>query len=119
MRIVKGFIVDPQDNYQLNTINLIKQGIRNFARQEIISRNMDGTLFRYTYKDAYERMQRLANGLESIGVKIGDRVGILAWNHYQHYEIYFGLPGMGAVMVTLNLRLAPQDLSYVVNHSGS
>jgi fatty-acyl-CoA synthase len=119
MKIVKGFIFDSQVNYQLNTINLMKQGIRNFSRQEIVSRNIDGTLFRYTYKDAYERMQQLANGLISIGVKIGDRVGILAWNHYQHYEIYFGLPGMGAVMVTLNLRLSPQDLSYVVNHSGS
>ncbi|MFX0030379.1 MAG: AMP-binding protein, partial [Candidatus Hermodarchaeota archaeon] len=119
MKIVKGFIVDSKENYQLNVINLIKQGIRNFSRQEIVSRKMDGTLFRYTYKDAYDRMQQLANGLESIGVKIGDRVGVLAWNHYQNYEIYFGLPGIGAVMVTLNLRLSPQDLSYVVNHSGT
>ena len=119
MKIVKGFIVDSQDTYQLNTINLIKQGIRNFSRQEIVSRKIDGTLFRYTYKDAYNRMQQLANGLESIGVKLGDRIGVLAWNHYQHYEIYFGLPGMGAVMVTLNLRLSPQDLSYVINHSGA
>ena len=74
MKIVKGFIFDSQENYQLNVINLIKQGIRNFSRQEIISRNIDGTLFRYTYKDAYRRMQHLANALESLGVKIGDRV---------------------------------------------
>lgn len=119
MKIVKGFIVDSQENYQLNVINLIIHGIRNFSRQEIVSRNMDGTLFRYSYKDAYGRMQQLANGLKSVGVKIGDRIGVLAWNHYQHYEIYFGLPGMGAVMVTLNLRLLPQDLSYVINHSGT
>lgn len=119
MKIVKGFIVDSQENYQLNVINLIIHGIRNFSRQEIVSRNMDGTLFRYSYKDAYGRMQQLANGLKSVGVKIGDRIGVLAWNHYQHYEIYFGLPGMGAVMVTLNLRLSPQDLSYVINHSGT
>ncbi|MFX0105523.1 MAG: long-chain-fatty-acid--CoA ligase [Candidatus Hodarchaeota archaeon] len=119
MKVVKGFPADPEGNYQLNAINLMKHAIRNFARQEIVSRKKDGTLFRYTYADSYERMQRLANALKSIGVKVGDRVGILAWNHHQHYEIYYGLPGTGAVMVSLNLRLAPQDLSYVINHSGT
>ena len=120
MKIVKGFPAEyPKENYQLNVINLMKQGIRNYARQEIVSRRLDSTLFRYTYKDSYERMKRLANGLESIGVKVGDRVGVLAWNTHHHFEIYFGLPGTGAVMVSLNLRLAPQDLAYVVNHSGT
>jgi len=119
MKIIKGFPADPGDNYQLNVINLMKHAIRNFARQEIVSRKTNGTLFRYTYRESYERMQRLANALISIGIKAGDRIGVLAWNHYQHYEIYFGLPGTGAVMVSLNLRLTPQDLSYVVNHSGT
>ncbi|MHA1914722.1 MAG: AMP-binding protein, partial [Promethearchaeota archaeon] len=117
MKPVKGFIVDSPIKYQLNVINLMRHAIRNFSRQEVVSRNLDGSLFRYTYKDAYERMQRLANAIESLGVKVGERVGVLAWNHYQHFEIYFGLPGTGAVMVSLNLRLSPQDLSYVVNHS--
>ena len=119
MKIIKGFSADPEGNYQLNLINMMNHAIRNFARQEIVSRKIDGTLFRYTYAESYERMQRLANALKSIGVKVGDRVGILAWNHHQHYEIYYGLPGTGAVMVSLNLRLAPQDLSYVINHSGT
>ena len=119
MKIVQGFPADPEGNYQLNMINVMKHAIRNFSRQEIVSRKIDGTLFRYTYRDSYERMQRLANALKSIGIKIGDRVGVLAWNHHQHYEIYFGLPGTGAVMVSLNLRLALQDLSYVINHSGA
>ncbi|MFX1490058.1 MAG: AMP-binding protein, partial [Promethearchaeota archaeon] len=118
MKIVKGFIAQTGENYQLNAITLMKHGIRNFSRQEIVSRKMDGSLFRYTYKDSYERMQRLANALNTIGVQIGDRVGVMAWNHYRNFELYFGLPGTGAVMVTLNLRLSPQDLSYVVNHSG-
>jgi fatty-acyl-CoA synthase len=117
LKVVKGFIVDQEENYQLNVINHMRQGIRNFARQEIITRKDDGTLFRYTYKDSYERMQRLANALRSIGIKVGDRVGIIAWNHHQHFEIYYGLPGMGAVMVSLNLNLTPADLSYVINHS--
>jgi fatty-acyl-CoA synthase len=119
LNIIKSFPADPEGNYQLNVINLIKHAIRNFARQEIVSRKIDGTLFRYTYAKSYERMKRLANALKSIGVEAGDRVGVLAWNHHQHYEIYYGVPGTGAVMVSLNLRLAPQDLSYVINHSGT
>jgi fatty-acyl-CoA synthase len=97
----------------------MKHAIRNYGRQEIISRNPDGTLFRYTYNDSYDRMQRLANSLESVGVKPGERVGVLAWNTYQHFEVFYGLPGIGAVMVSLNLRLTPQELAYVINHSGT
>ena len=63
-------------------------------------------------------MLKLANSLKSIGVSPGDRVGVLAWNSHRHYEIYFGLPGTGAVMVSLNMRLSPREISYVVNHSG-
>ncbi|MFW9821777.1 MAG: long-chain-fatty-acid--CoA ligase [Candidatus Thorarchaeota archaeon] len=119
MKIVKGFLFNSKENYQLNMINVMKHAIRSYSRQEIVTRKIDGTLHRYTYQDSYERMQKLANALESIGVKVGDRIGILAWNHYRFFEIYYGLPGMGAVMVTLNLRLSSQDLSYVVNHSGT
>ena len=118
MKVIKGFYANPEDNYQLNVINLMMHAVRNFSRQEIVSRKLDGTLFRYTYKDSYNRMKRLANSLDSIGVKIGDRVGVLAWNTHQHFEIYYGLPGIGAVMVSMNMRIAKQDLAYVVNHSG-
>ena len=118
MKVIKGFYANPEDNYQLNVINLMMHAVRNFSRQEIVSRKLDGTLFRYTYKDSYNRMKRLANSLDSIGVKIGDRVGVLAWNTHQHFEIYYGLPGIGAVMVSMNMRLAKQNLAYVVNHSG-
>jgi fatty-acyl-CoA synthase len=118
MEIIKGFPSTSQNNTQLNVINIIKHAARNFGQQELVTRQPDGTMFRYTYKDAYERVQRLANALNALGVKAGDRVGVLAWNTHKHYEIYFGLPGTGAVMVLLNLRLAPGELSYVVNHAG-
>jgi fatty-acyl-CoA synthase len=117
--IVKGFPATSQDDYQLNVTNILRQAARSFGGQEIVSRRHDGSLFRYTYRDAYTRVQRLANAMAGLGIQVGDRVGVLAWNTYENYEIYFGVPGTGAVMLLLNLRLAPKDLSYVVNHSGS
>jgi fatty-acyl-CoA synthase len=118
MDIIKGFPATSQSSSQLSTVRIIEHATRNFARQEIVSRKQDGTIFRYTYRDAYERVQRLANSLKSVGIETGNRVGVLAWNSYRNHEIYFGIPGTGAVMVLLNLRLAPQELSYVVNHAG-
>ncbi|MFX0183049.1 MAG: long-chain-fatty-acid--CoA ligase [Candidatus Hodarchaeota archaeon] len=117
MKIIKGFPATSQANCQLNVINFLKHGARTYGRQEVVSRKHDGNMFRYTYKDAYKRVQRLANSLNSIGIKVGDKVGVLAWNTSEHYEIYFGVPGTGAVMLLLNLRLAPEELSYVVNHA--
>jgi fatty-acyl-CoA synthase len=119
MEKIMGFPATSQDDYQLNVTSIIRHAARSFGRQEIVSRQLDGSMFRYTYADAYQRVQRLAGGLSSIGVQSGDRVGVLAWNSHENYELYFGLPGMGAVMLLLNLRLAPQDLSYVVNHAGA
>ncbi|ABW68361.1 long-chain-fatty-acid--CoA ligase [Desulfosudis oleivorans] len=119
MDIIKGFPATSQDNYQLNVTTIIQHAARSFGQQEIVSRRLDGSMFKYTYSQAHERMKRLANGLRSIGVQVGDRVGVLAWNSHENYEIYFGLPGTGAVMLLLNLRLTPQDLAYVIDHSGA
>ncbi len=117
MDIIKGFPATSQDHYQLNVTSIIKHAARSFGRQEIVSRRLDGSLFKYTYIEAHDRMKRLANGLKRIGAQVGDRIGVLAWNSHENYEIYFGLPGMGAVMLLLNLRLTPQDLAYVIDHS--
>jgi fatty-acyl-CoA synthase len=119
MEIIQGFPSTSQELAQLNVINIIKHAARNFGRQEIASRKEDGTMFRYSYKQSYERMQRLANGLTSLGVEPGDRIGALTWNTFQNYEIYFGVPGLGAVMLLMNLRLTPEELRYVVNHAGA
>jgi fatty-acyl-CoA synthase len=119
MKTIKGFPATSQDDYQLNVTNIIKQAARSFGGQEIVSRKHDGTIFRYSYKEAWDRMARLAKALSNLGVRVGDRVGVLAWNTHENYEIYFGVPGLGAVMLLLNLRLSPQDLAYVVNHSGA
>jgi fatty-acyl-CoA synthase len=116
MKIVKGFPSTMQDNYQLNLINLIKHGARNFEKQQIVTK-VGETMFRYTYMDAYLRIMRFANVLKRLNVKIGDRIGVMDWNTYRNYELYFSIPGYGAVMLLMNLRLAPPDLAYVVNHA--
>ena len=117
--IVQGFPSTSQNDYQLNVTSILKQASLSFGNQEIVSKKLDGTLFRYTYADAYKRTQKLANAITTIGAEVGDRIGVLAWNTYENYEIYFGVPGTGAVMLLLNLRLSPPDLSYVINHAGA
>lgn len=116
-KIIQGFPSTSQNDYQLNVTNIIKQASLSFGNQEIVSRKLDGSMFRYRYTDAYRRMQKLANALTTLGGEVGDRIGVLAWNTYENYEIYFGVPGTGAVMLLLNLRLSPPDLSYVINHA--
>ncbi len=116
MDIVKGFPSTMQDDYQLNLINLIKHGVRNFDKQEIVCK-VGESMFRHTYADAYGRMMRFANALKGLGIGIGDRVGVMDWNSYRNYEMYFAIPGAGSVMLLMNLRLTPTDLSYVVNHA--
>jgi len=118
MKIIQGFPSTSQDDYPLNVTTVLRHAVRNFAGQEIVSRTRSG-IFRYTYKDAYERVQRLSNALENLGIKPGDRVGVLEWNTYRYFELYFGIPGTGAVLLQMNARLAPPDLSYVAKHAES
>ena len=115
--IVDGCLSTSGDNYPLNTSTIISGAARTYPEVEIVSREMDGTLFRYNYGQAYERIQKLANALKKLGVKPGDRIGVMEWNTYRHFELYFAISGIGAVVLQMNLRLSPVDLAYVVNHS--
>jgi fatty-acyl-CoA synthase len=85
--------------------------------REIVSRTVEGPIHRYTYRDSYRRMQKLANALVALGVKPGDRVGTLAWNGYRHLELYYAVSGIGAVCHTINPRLFPDQLAYIINHA--
>lgn len=120
MEKVMGFPSTSMNDCQLNVTKLMEHAVRNYARQEVVSKRHDGQIHRYTYHDAYERMLRLAQGMTAqLGLQVGDRVGVLAWNTHENYEIYFGIPGTGAVMLLLNLRLSPVDLAYVIGHAGA
>ncbi|AKQ63617.1 3-methylmercaptopropionyl-CoA ligase (DmdB) [Myxococcus hansupus] len=104
-------------DFPLTLSHLLERGRTFFPHSEIVSRNPDKSLHRYTYADFYERTCRLANALTRLGVKPGDRVATLSWNHYRHLEVYYGVPCMGAVVHTLNLRLHPNDLGYIARHA--
>ncbi|MCQ4152679.1 MAG: long-chain fatty acid--CoA ligase [Archaeoglobi archaeon] len=116
--IVRGFPSTMMD-CELNVIEMLKYAAKYFPKGEIVSRRLDGSVFRYNYYEAFKRVSRLANALESLGVKVGDRVGVVSWNTHRFYELYFGIPGIGAVLLQMNLRLHPEEMLYVVKHSGA
>jgi fatty-acyl-CoA synthase len=89
-----------------------------FPKAEVVDRAPDGSLHRYTYADFHRRVCQLAHALVRLGVAPGDRVATLAWNHHRHLEAYFGVPALGAVLHTLNLRLHPDELTYIVGDAG-
>lgn len=114
---VRGCPSTMGDMRQLNTTTLIRHAARTYPEQEIVYRTPGGGWDRYTYADCYARVCRSANALRALGVEPGDRVGILDWNSRRHFELYWAIPGLGAVMLQMNLRLGHEDLGYVVGHS--
>ncbi|HEX8441898.1 long-chain fatty acid--CoA ligase [Archangium sp.] len=104
-------------DFPLTLTHFLERARTYFGRSEIVSRQPDKSLHRYTYADFYRRTCQLANALTRLGVKPGDRVASLCWNHHRHLELYFGVPAMGAVLHTLNLRLHPNDLAYIARHA--
>jgi len=97
--------------------SILKHGARFHHDVEIVSRTVEGPIHRYTYADLERRSKRLANALGALGVRAGDRVGTLAWNTYRHVELYYGVAGIGAVCHTINPRLHPDQIAYIVNHA--
>jgi len=104
-------------DFPLTLTHFLERARTYFGRSELVSRLPDKSLHRYTYADFYRRTCRLAHALTRLGVKPGDRVASLCWNHSRHLELYFGVPSMGAVLHTLNLRLHPNDLAYIARHA--
>ncbi len=116
-QIVRGCPSTMGDDVQLNTTTLIRHAARTFGEQEVVYRTQTGGWNRTTYAESYRRMCRLANALSGLGIGPGDRVGVLDWNSRRHFELYFAVPGLAAVMIQLNQRLGMEDLGYVIDHS--
>jgi fatty-acyl-CoA synthase len=108
---MRGLMMD----YPLVLPAIVRRVEALFADRKVVSRRADRTICRVTYRQVVDRVRRLAVALEDLGVKPGDRVATLAWASQEHLEAYLAIPSMGAVLHTLNLRLHPDDLSYIVN----
>ncbi len=97
--------------------SLIGHAARHHPTTEVVSKTVEGAIHRYTYADAERRSRRLVRGLMALGIAAGDRVGTLAWNGHRHLEIYYAASGMGAVCHTINPRLHPDDIAYIIDHA--
>jgi len=105
----------------LTVSSIVAFAARHYGASEIVSRRVEadlhGQMHRYTYRECEARARRLAAALGGLGVAAGDRVGTLAWNGYRHLELYYGVSGSGAVLHTINPRLHPEQIAYIVNHA--
>jgi len=104
-------------NHPLLISALIEHAERHHPDGEIVSRRVEGDLHRYTWKDVAARAKKVAHALDGLSLEQGSRVATLAWNGYRHLELYFGISGTGRVLHTLNPRLHPQQLAWIVNHA--
>jgi acyl-CoA synthetase (AMP-forming)/AMP-acid ligase II len=101
---------------------LITHAVSSHPNSEIVSRRCESDgignqIHRYTMKDAAKRSKQIANVLINMGANPSDRIATLAWNNYRHFELYFGVSGIGSVLHTINPRLFPEQLVYIINHA--
>jgi fatty-acyl-CoA synthase len=109
---MRGLMMDTQ----LTVRMMLERAHRLFPRKEIATRIGTG-MHRYTYADVYRRVGRLANALQTLGVKTSDRIASFAWNTYRHLELYLAVPSTGAVLHTVNIRLFPEQINFIINHA--
>lgn len=100
-----------------NLISVIKHAARWHRDVEVVTNTVEGGIHRIGYGDLYKRTQKLANALTRLGIKQGDVIGTMAWNSWRHLEAWYAIGGMGAVCHTLNPRLFPDQIDYIVNHA--
>lgn len=100
-----------------NLINIIQHAARWHGHVEVVTHKVEGGIHRITYAGLYARTKQLANALTKLGIGSGDRIGTMAWNSWRHLECWYGISGIGAITHTLNPRLFPDQVDYIVNHA--
>jgi len=104
-------------NAPLMISSLLQTGADVFGGSEVVSVVAGEGVVRHTYRDINQRAKQLAQALSDAGIGMTDRVATLAWNDHRHLEIYYGVSGIGAVCHTINPRLFPEQLIYIINHA--
>ena len=104
-------------NVPLSVTSIMEHAERVNGNVEIVSVTGDNPRHRYTYRDAFLRTRQLANGLAGWGLAQGDRIATLAWNDYRHFETYYAAACSGYVCHTINPRLFPEQVAYIINHA--
>jgi acyl-CoA synthetase (AMP-forming)/AMP-acid ligase II len=110
---MQGLMMDSE----LLISSILRHADRNFGNREIVSVTADNPLHRYTYSDCFSRTRQLANALSRLGLKHGDRIATMAWNDYRHLEAYYAIGGSGFVCHTINPRLFPEQIVFIINHA--
>ena len=106
-----------QDDFPL-TLQHIRRRMRTCRPEaSVVTLDEPGSVSRSTHAEISQRIDRLARALQALGIEPGARVGTFAWNNQRHFELYFGIPCVGAVLHTLNIRLFDEQLVYIVNHA--
>ena len=96
---------------------ILDNAARQHGGREVVSRSVEGPIVRTNYRDIRARALKVAQRLERDGFKLGDRIATLAWNTARHIEAWYGIMGMGAVYHTLNPRLFPEQIVWIMNHA--
>ncbi len=102
---------------QLSTISILKHASFAFPDREVVSRGYDGEIERLPYSLAYRRVAQLANTLQAMGIRAGDRVGTVAWSNTRHFELFYGITGIGAICHKVNPRFSRQQVIDVINQA--
>src|SRR5437660_12678578 len=110
---MRGTMMD----FPLTLKTILERAGKQFSKGELVSRRPDRSVVRTNYRVFSERARRLASALNKLGLRSGDRVASMMWNHAGHLEAFFGVPCAGGILHTLNLRLHPHEIAGIANHA--
>jgi fatty-acyl-CoA synthase len=96
---------------------IIEHAAAIHGNQEVVTRSVEGPIVRTTYKQIHERALKVSQALDRAGIKLGDRIATIAWNTARHLECWYGIMGIGAICHTVNPRLFPEQIAWIVNHA--
>lgn len=96
---------------------IIEHAARIHGKQEVVTRSVEGPIHRTNYAEIHKRALKVSQMLERDGIKLGDRVATIAWNTWRHLEVWYGIMGIGAICHTVNPRLFPEQIAWIINHA--